>query len=139
MRRLTRAAIGATLALLMVAAVATPGLAAVPGPRREQWWFTAWAVQNKVWPITQGHGVTVAVIDTGVEARIPDLAGVVLPGTNLDGGGDGRTDVDTDTPPGHGTGMAGLIASQGRGTGFVGVAPKAKILPTVTRSNTTSS
>src|SRR5919197_4252114 len=70
MRRLTRTAIGATLALLMVAAVATPGLAAVPGPRREQWWFTAWAVQNKVWPITQGDGVTVAVIDTGVQASI---------------------------------------------------------------------
>jgi subtilisin family serine protease len=134
MRRLTRTAIGAALALLMVAAVATPGLAAVPGPRREQWWFTAWAIQNKVWPITQGQGVTVAVLDTGVEARLPDLTGVVLPGTDLRGG-DGRTDVDTETPPGHGTGMAALIASQGRGTGFVGVAPKAKIVPVVAKSN----
>ncbi|HZB31037.1 MAG TPA: S8 family serine peptidase [Streptosporangiaceae bacterium] len=138
MRRLTRSAIAATLALLMAAAVATPGLAAVPGPRREQWWFTAWALQNKVWPITQGQGVTVAVIDTGVEARLPDLTGVVLPGTNFDGGGgDGRTDLDTETPPGHGTAMAALIASQGRGTGFVGVAPEAKILPIVANSSDT--
>jgi type VII secretion-associated serine protease mycosin len=134
MRRLTRTAIGATLALLMVAAVATPGLAAVPGPRREQWWFTVWAVQNKVWPITQGEGVTVAVVDKGVQASIPDLAGVVLPGTDAEGGGgDGRRDVDDAVPPGHGTAMAGLIASQGRGTGFVGVAPRAKILPIVSK------
>ncbi|MFG1711179.1 S8 family serine peptidase [Nonomuraea sp. M3C6] len=132
MRRLTRTAIATALALFLVGATAAGSGAAVPGPRAEQWWFTAWAVQNKVWPITQGQGITVAVIDTGVEASIPDLTGVVLPGTNLDSGsGDGRTDVDTDAPPGHGTAMAGLIASQGRGTGFVGVAPKAKILPIV--------
>jgi type VII secretion-associated serine protease mycosin len=136
MRRLTRSAIGMTLALLMVAAVATPGLAAVPGPRREQWWFTAWAIQNKVWPITQGQGVTVAVVDSGVEARLPDLTGVVLPGRDFEsGGGDGRTDVDDDNPPGHGTAMSALIASQGRGTGFVGVAPKAKILPIVAKAD----
>jgi type VII secretion-associated serine protease mycosin len=136
MRRLTRSAVGMTLALLMVAAVATPGLAAVPGPRREQWWFTAWAIQNKVWPITQGQGVTVAVLDSGVEARLPDLSGVVLPGRDFEGGaGDGRTDVDDDNPPGHGTAMAALIASQGRGTGFVGVAPEAKILPIVAKAD----
>ncbi|HEX6470249.1 MAG TPA: S8 family serine peptidase [Streptosporangiaceae bacterium] len=135
MRRFIRAAFGAALAVGLVAATATPGAAAaVPGPRKEQWWFTAWAVQNKVWPITQGRGVTVAVIDSGVEADIPDMAGVVLPGTNAEsGGGDGRTDVDTAVPAGHGTAMAALIASQGRGTGFVGVAPRAKILPIVSR------
>jgi type VII secretion-associated serine protease mycosin len=137
MRRLTRTAIGATLALLMVAAVATPGIAAVPGPRREQWWFTVWAVHNKVWPITQGQGVTVAVLDSGVQASIPDLDGVVVPGTSPEGGGDGRTDEDTNTPGGHGTAMAGLIASQGRGTGFVGVAPRAKILPVVAKHSDT--
>jgi type VII secretion-associated serine protease mycosin len=132
MRRLTRTAIAATLALFMVGATATPGGAAVPGPRSEEWWFTAWAVQNKVWPITQGQGVTVAVIDSGVQADLPDLAGVVVPGINaVTGSGDGRTDVDTSTPAGHGTGMASLIASQGRGTGFVGVAPRAKIMPIV--------
>src|SRR3954452_11083269 len=135
MRRLIRTAIGATSALFMVGAAATPGVAAAPGPRREQWWFTVWAVQNKVWPITEGKGVTVAVIDSGVEASIPDLSGVVLPGTDAEGGGgDGRTDVDDANPPGHGTAMSGLIASQGRGTGFVGIAPQVKILPIVSKN-----
>jgi type VII secretion-associated serine protease mycosin len=135
MRRLIRTAFAAALAVGLVSTAAVPGAAAaVPGPRKEQWWFTAWAVQNKVWPITRGQGVTVAVIDSGVEADIPDMAGVVLPGTNAEsGGGDGRTDVDTAVPAGHGTAMAALIASQGRGTGFVGVAPRAKILPIVSR------
>jgi type VII secretion-associated serine protease mycosin len=130
MSQLVRTGSAAVVTLLMVLLFAAPAGAVVPGPRPEQWWFRVWAVQDKVWPISQGKGVTVAVLDTGVEARIPDLAGAVLPGTD-GAGGDGRTDVDTDVPPGHGTAMAGLIASRGRGTGFVGVAPQAKILPVV--------
>jgi type VII secretion-associated serine protease mycosin len=135
MRLWSRAAVGATLALFMVAAASSPGLAsAYPKPLEQQWWFSTWGVQDRLWPIAQGQGVTVAVLDTGVQADIPELAGVVLPGTDATGGGgDGRTDVDDVAVPGHGTGMASLIAAQGRGTGFVGVAPRAKILPIVTK------
>ncbi|MBC6457981.1 S8 family serine peptidase [Actinomadura sp. HBU206391] len=134
MRLSSRAAAGATLALLMVAATSSPGWAsAYPKPLEQQWWFTTWGVQDRLWPITQGQGVTVAVLDSGVQASIPELSGVVLPGTDASsGGGDGRTDVDKSEVPGHGTGMASLIAAQGRGTGFVGVAPRVKILPVVT-------
>lgn len=123
--------------LRTVAATAAIGLAtapavaahAAPGPRADQWWFDSWGIQKDVWPITKGKGVTVAVIDTGVNARLPDLKSVVLPGTDLTGqGGDGRQDNDSYNH-GHGTGMASLIASQGTATGFVGIAPEAKILP----------
>jgi hypothetical protein len=58
--------------------------------------------------------------------------GVVLPGADFSGNGtDGRVDLDQepDAVAGHGTGMAALIAAQGSGTGFLGVAPRAKILP----------
>jgi type VII secretion-associated serine protease mycosin len=134
MQQWSRAVVGATLALSMVVATAAPGVAAVPKPLPSQWWFTAWEIPNRVWPVSQGRGVTVAVLDTGVEASIPDLAGVVLPGTDArGGGGDGRTDLDDAAVPGHGTGMASLIASQGTTTGFVGVAPQVKILPVVTK------
>jgi type VII secretion-associated serine protease mycosin len=134
MQRWSRAVVGAALALSMVVATGAPGMAAVPKPLPSQWWFTAWEIPNRVWPITQGRGVTVAVLDSGVEASIPDLAGVVLPGTDArGGGGDGRTDLDDAAVPGHGTGMASLIASQGTTTGFVGVAPQVKILPVVTK------
>src|SRR5262249_30341290 len=95
-----------------------------------EWWFTAWGVQSRLWPKSQGEGVTVAVLDSGVQAILPDFSGVVLPGKDMTGGGDGRTDVDPKY--GHGTLMAALIAAQGTGTGFVGVAPGAKILPIVT-------
>ena len=74
--------------------------------------------------VSQGAGITVAVIDTGVDAGHPDLSGSVLPGADLVTTGstrDARTDLS-----GHGTGMAGLIAGHGR---MLGVAPRASIVP----------
>ncbi|MFG2006587.1 S8 family serine peptidase [Spirillospora sp. NPDC048911] len=126
---MTRFLAAAGASSLLALTVATPA-GAVPGPRSEQWWFSAWEVQKKVWPVSQGAGVTVAVIDTGVNAQLPEFqGGVVVPGSDLDrGSGDGRTDTDAEKG-GHGTGMAALIASQGGRTGFVGVAPQAKIMP----------
>jgi type VII secretion-associated serine protease mycosin len=81
--------------------------------------------------VSQGEGVIVAVIDTGVDASHPDLAGSVVPGFNPDGVGapDGRSDTN-----GHGTGMAGLIVGHGI---MIGIAPKAKIMP-IRASNTDS-
>jgi type VII secretion-associated serine protease mycosin len=135
MRRWSRAVFGAVLALFMVVATSAPGVAATAKPLPQQWWFTTWGVEERLWPVTQGKGVTVAVLDTGVQASIPDLSGVVLPGTDAEGGGgDGRTDTDDAVVSGHGTGMASLIAAQGNGTGFLGVAPQARILPVVVKS-----
>ncbi len=76
--------------------------------------------------ISQGTGVVVAVVDTGVDAAHPDLTGNVLPGVDfVDEGGNGQRDED-----GHGTGMAGLVAAHGRASaGALGIAPQAKILP----------
>jgi type VII secretion-associated serine protease mycosin len=128
-RVLAAAGVSSVLALI----TATPAAAtAVPRGRDEQWWFTAWDIENRVWPITKGAGVTVALIDSGVNAQLPDLKGVVVSGVDLEnGGGNGWTDTDTEKG-GHGTGMAALIASQGTASRFVGVAPEAKIMPIVT-------
>jgi type VII secretion-associated serine protease mycosin len=80
------------------------------------------------WAETQGEGVTVAVVDSGVDASHPDLTGQVLRGKDFTGGGDAQEDE-----VGHGTSMASLIAGHGHGagnsSGMVGLAPKAKILP----------
>lgn len=118
------------VAFLIVMAAVMPPSFAFPAPRSEEWWFSAWEIEQKVWPLTRGEGVTVAVLDTGVEARLPDLEGAVLPGKGFGTAGsrDGRTDVDTKLG-GHGTAMAALIAGQGLGTGMVGIAPESKILP----------
>lgn len=81
----------------------------------------------KVWSkgIT-GKGITVAVVDTGVDVSIGDLEGNLIPGYNALTGG---TFVDTVDDNGHGTQVASLIAGNGQGLGLIGVAPEAKILP----------
>ncbi len=134
MRRLRRIMTGATIVSLMgLMSPPVAEAAAYPRPIADEWWFIAWAVNNKIWPVTQGEGVTVAVLDSGVQADIPDLAGKVLTGTDAtNGGGDGRTDTES---PGHGTAMATIIAGSGATTGFLGVAPKTKILPVVAKTH----
>ncbi|GAA1807228.1 S8 family serine peptidase [Actinomadura chokoriensis] len=132
-----RRLVSSTLAVLIIGAVVGQGsAAAAPKPRPDEWWFKAWGVQDYLWPLSTGKGVTVALLDTGVQADLPELQGVVLPGTNAEsGGGDGREDLDTfNDPPGHGTAMASLIAGQGGNTGMVGIAPDVKILPVVAQS-----
>ncbi|MEY4429553.1 MAG: hypothetical protein RLZZ182_2242 [Pseudomonadota bacterium] len=73
-----------------------------------------------------GHGVIVAVLDTGLTAQVPDFAGWqrVLTGFNAI---DGSTNVQD--LAGHGTQVASLIAAPLNGSGVVGVAPMATLLP----------
>ncbi|MEB3196024.1 MAG: S8 family peptidase [Candidatus Sericytochromatia bacterium] len=79
-----------------------------------------------VWNAHSGHpAVTVAVIDTGVDAMHPDLAGTIVPGTSLIGGSTGPQDDH-----GHGTHVAGVIAANRMdGRGVYGVAPACRIMP----------
>jgi membrane-anchored mycosin MYCP len=134
------AAVGVATA---VSAVAAPSAWAVPGehgqvgygagteprPRAGEWWLTTWKMVPVVWPLTEGAGVTVAVVDTGVQASAPDLRGAVLPGGDVTGHhSNGERDFNTDGD-GHGTMMSVLIAGRGYGTGMIGMAPEAEILP----------
>jgi type VII secretion-associated serine protease mycosin len=92
--------------------------------RDEQWSLTELGM-TEAWRRSTGSGVTVAVIDSGVDDTHVDLAGRVLPGFDLVGSsGDG-----TDDPVGHGTTVAALIAGVPDDAGIVGMAPDAKILP----------
>ncbi|MEU6087792.1 type VII secretion-associated serine protease mycosin [Streptomyces sp. NPDC047085] len=95
--------------------------------RNQQWHLDAMQAEQ-LWKTSTGKGITVAVIDTGVQANIPDLRGQVVAGKNLSNHpGNERTDYD-----GHGTGMAALIAGTGgrdAANGSYGLAPGAKILP----------
>ncbi len=76
------------------------------------------------WPATQGEGVKVAVVDTGIDTRNPDLDGRVLGGVNAITGESKEADYQDDN--GHGTHVAGTIAAtRGNSWGVVGVAPQA--------------
>jgi serine protease len=101
----------------------------VPGgtdPYRSQQWDLGKIRTGDAWRMSTGAGVTVAVIDTGVDAAHADLAGQVLPGVDLVAKTEG---VSTD-PNGHGTHVAGTIAAlTGNGVGVGSVAPDARILP----------
>ncbi|MFI6098422.1 type VII secretion-associated serine protease mycosin [Lentzea sp. NPDC051213] len=111
--------------LVPALAVALPLLLAAQTIEEQEWHLDAldiYSAQDQ----SRGDGVVVAVIDSGVDAKHPDLSGRVLPGTGFGSskGSDGTTD-----PDGHGTGMAGIIAATGRNGGALGIAPGAKILP----------
>ncbi|MEU2717427.1 type VII secretion-associated serine protease mycosin [Streptomyces sp. NPDC007205] len=122
---------GAAVSLLLAAAFALlPSTAAhADGIRAQQWALSALNL-DEAWRTTKGRGVTVAVLDTGVEAGHPDLAGNVLPAKDMIGFGARQGDR---TWARHGTAMAGIIAGHGHGpggtAGVMGVAPEAKILP----------
>src|ERR687895_32256 len=79
---------------------------------------------DRLWKLTRGNGVTVAVVDTGVDADHPQLDGQVTRSIDI-------SETDTRDCLGHGTKVAGIIAAsdqRDRNRAFVGIAPRAKIL-----------
>ncbi|MET8409131.1 type VII secretion-associated serine protease mycosin [Streptomyces sp. NPDC005195] len=114
------------MGLLLVGIATTPAYA--ESIREREWHLTAMKAEQ-MWQTSTGRGITVAVIDSGVNADLHDLKGQVLPGMDEapDSPGDEHTDYE-----GHGTGMALLIAGTGKangGAGTFGLAPGVKILP----------
>ncbi|WP_156076834.1 S8 family serine peptidase [Saccharothrix sp. NRRL B-16314] len=113
------------MAVAILLATIIPGVAGAQTIEEQQWHLAALGVPA-AHAITRGDGVVVAVVDSGVDADVPDLAGALLPGTGFGtaSGTDGTRDDD-----GHGTAMATLIAGRGVDGGALGVAPGAMILP----------
>lgn len=97
--------------------------------RDREYWLSAYGISS-AWNTTKGAGITVAVIDTGVDGSHEDLTGTVIGGTDVSGVGspDGQTPVGDSRE--HGTMVASLIAGHGHGSGdgVIGSAPEAKIL-----------
>ena len=86
-----------------------------------------------VWPGSNtGAGVTVAVIDTGIDKDHPDLEANIVGGRNFVGKGPSwRRKVDPekwDDDNGHGTHVAGTVAAIDNEEGVIGVAPGASLL-----------
>ncbi|MFF8609289.1 type VII secretion-associated serine protease mycosin [Streptomyces sp. NPDC015346] len=126
---MTRRALAALLAAAFAVLPATTTPAYADTIRARQWGLEALHT-TEAWRTTRGEGITVAVLDTGVDADHPDLAGSVLTGKDLIGFGAKRGDRAWAR---HGTAMAGIIAGHGHGPGredgVLGIAPGVKILP----------
>lgn len=123
----------------------TPAESAVLGKddvRQHEYWLTDYRIVD-AWKQSTGSGVTVAVIDTGVDGTHPDLVDNVLEGYDASGEGSPNGWQGLGVEPMHGTEVASLIAGHGHNVsgipkiagqpgkpaGVIGVAPDAKILP----------
>ncbi|MFF3539669.1 type VII secretion-associated serine protease mycosin [Streptomyces sp. NPDC002466] len=104
-------------------------------------WSLQRVLMDELWKQSTGKGVRVAVIDTGVDIKNPQLKDAVdtrsgrnfLPRGIEDDNGDkiarGKENGTSDSV-GHGTKVAGIIAArEAKGTGFTGLAPDATIIP----------
>jgi subtilisin family serine protease len=130
MPRLTgRVLAGAGLAVVLgVLPVLPAATASADEVRDQQQWVLQMLDVPSAWQATEGSGVTVAVIDSGVDPDVSDLEGSVKTGPDYTG---------VHTSPGnlnwgeHGTWMASIIAGHGHDGGYdgiTGIAPEAGIL-----------
>ncbi|GAB7050057.1 type VII secretion-associated serine protease mycosin [Catenuloplanes indicus] len=102
-----------------------PTVQAPPPSGKEAQWHVDYMHAHNAHNISTGKGITVAVIDSGVQPH-PDIEHAILPGISFLPGDNSKGQQDDQ---GHGTAIAGLIAGKG-GTGHVlGIAPNSKILP----------
>jgi type VII secretion-associated serine protease mycosin len=136
-RRRLRRAYGASLAVFLAAAGVAGGGVAGAGSARaaasdsirsSQQWVLTMTDAYAAWQQTEGAGVTVAVLDSGVSPGISDLAGSVITGPDLTGLHTSPSSAHWGV---HGTWMASIIAGHGHNggqDGIIGLAPKAKIL-----------
>jgi subtilisin family serine protease len=139
-RRAARARVAATaLTLAMVSTLVLSGSALAARPtavrtdyiRSGEYWLDQYGIRS-AWSTTEGKGITIAVIDTGVDGTVPDLAGAVTGGIDYSGMGaaNGEKPVGDADERDHGTMVASLAAGRGTGSGvgLIGVAPQANIL-----------
>ncbi|MEO3813774.1 S8 family serine peptidase [Sphaerisporangium sp. B11E5] len=92
--------------------------------RGEQQWVLDALNAEKAWEVTRGAGVTVAVLDSGVDPSVPVLRGKVTVAPDM------QSSMFDDSPRtgSHGTAMASVIAGSGHDGGLRGTAPDARIL-----------
>jgi len=151
--RLRRTA-SALMALALAGGSLTVALTAAPAARADssrdkQHWLAESGI-TKAWEVSKGANVKVAVIDSGVDGKHPDLVGVLAGGTDISGAGSPDGQKSIGAKPEHGTLVATMLAGRGHQPagstaspspspspspksrvgpdGIVGVAPEAQLL-----------
>ena len=101
---------------------------------QDQWSMVSGDVQG-AWDMgATGSGITIAVVDTGVALKHPDLKDNLVPGYNAITGSEALGANQDDN--GHGTHVSGIAAAERNGVGIVGVAYQAKIMPVKVMNST---
>ncbi|MFF1384874.1 S8 family serine peptidase [Arthrobacter sp. NPDC058288] len=140
----------AVTALALAAGSLATSLIAAPEARADSWrdkqYWLAESGITKAWEVSKGANVKVAVIDSGVDAKHPDLKGAVVGGSDASGAGSADGQKSIGSKPEHGTLVATMLAGRGHQPpkstatptpgsppapgpdGIVGVAPEAQIL-----------
>jgi type VII secretion-associated serine protease mycosin len=148
-RRASRRALSGALAALVLLAVLLPAVClaflvpAAPAHadsiRDREYWIAEYGI-DKAWQVSKGSGVKVAVIDSGIDGKHPDLRGVVVGGHDASGSGAADGQKPLGAKPEHGTLVATMLAGRGHAPkakdddpaggpdGVVGVAPEASLL-----------
>lgn len=109
------------LALLAVALTAVPPARAATDPGRAD----QWALDRIGAATGDGRGITVAIVDSGIDLAHADLRDRLVPGIDLIDDDDVAQDEN-----GHGTHVAGIVgATAGNGIGIAGVAPGVSLMP----------
>ncbi len=101
----------------------------------DQYYGNAWHLPKiqapTAWDTSKGDGITVAVLDTGVDAAHPDLAANLVPGRNVVSGTADTSDIN-----GHGTWVSGVVAAlSNNALGVSSVAWNAKVMPVRVSNN----
>lgn len=87
-------------------------------------WHLAKINAPVAWNAASGAGITIAVLDSGVDTRHPDLSANTVPGWNFFDGSTNTADVS-----GHGTQLAGIAAAAGSNkSGVMGIDRRAKVM-----------
>lgn len=145
----TAAALTLALSFSLLAGMALAQPAHADDIRDREYWLEQSGI-TKAWDVSQGEGVKVAVIDSGIDADQQDLKGVVVGGTDVSGSGNAKGTKGIGAEPEHGTLVATMLAGRGHADasasasatpsdsptpsvgagpdGVLGVAPKTQIL-----------
>ena len=103
-----------------------PGQSKMPEqPAQEISWGVDRIDADVAWAYSNGTGVKIAVLDTGIDYDHPDLKDNVKGGVSVVGPRTSTNPKNWKDKNGHGTHVAGIIAAENNDIGVVGVAPKA--------------
>ncbi|WP_346924778.1 S8 family serine peptidase [uncultured Arthrobacter sp.] len=140
----------ALMALALAGGTLAASLTAAPAAHADDWrdkqYWLAESGITKAWEVSRGANVKVAVIDSGVDGKHPDLAGALAAGVDVSGAGSADGQKSIGAKPEHGTLVATMLAGRGHQPegstanpspsagptvgpdGIVGVAPEAQLM-----------